>query len=307
MITIYTRTNSPLKKEFWKWVFKKIIRKKTGPDAVFKSLISGLQELNIKFEVNPLKAKYKIIHVLSGVEALKSMLNAKVKKQDFVLIAGPIISVTPEDSNAILTNEEIDIILFPSKWPKDFFCSIKPSLENKIKIWPSGVFCINNPMEKQNKNTILIFIKNIPEKLLQDILQTLDKRGEKYKLLSYGDFNQKEYFEELNKSKFMIYLSPSESQGLALHEAWARNVPTLVWDNQMWQYKEYSWSSEKISCPYLTDECGLTFKDSLDFEEKLNIFLNKLDTFTPRQYNEQNFTNKKTTEIYLEIINNYKK
>jgi len=101
----------------------------------------------------------------------------------------------------------------------------------------------------------------------------------------------------------MIYLVESESQGLALAEAWLRNVPTFVWNRGYWQYGNYSWRDDKISAPYLTDECGLFFRDYNDFKEKLPLFLTKLSQFQPRKYALNNFIDVITTRKYLEIIN----
>ena len=87
----------------------------------------------------------------------------------------------------------------------------------------------------------------------------------------------------------MIYLSVSESQGLAMFEAWARNVSTLVWEKGEYEGDGKSISG-KISAPYLTDQVGLAFSSVEDFSRQLEVFLKF--GFNPRKYVEENFSNK---------------
>ena len=100
----------------------------------------------------------------------------------------------------------------------------------------------------------------------------------------------------------MIYLSESESQGLALQEAWIRNVPTLVWDGGYWQCGKYKWQGSS-SAPYLTKDCGMFFKGKEDFINKFETFLKNLPNFQPREYSLENFTDETATKNYLKIIN----
>ena len=93
----------------------------------------------------------------------------------------------------------------------------------------------------------------------------------------------------LANSKFMVYLTESESQGIALHEAWMAGVPTLVWNRGFYFYKGYRWQDEKIPAPYLTPECGSFFKDEIDFENRLGVFLKDYQNFAPRPYSLLNF------------------
>ena len=64
------------------------------------------------------------------------------------------------------------------------------------------------------------------------------------------------YVRELSSSFLCFYLSDRpESQGLALQESWAMNVPTAV----LWQerFSNLNFSSKASSAPYLNDETGV--------------------------------------------------
>ena len=106
MISIYTRSNNLLTKEFWKWALRRALKKHTGPDAVLKSLIRGLEAHEINFELNPIVPKYAFIHVLSGTTVLSERIRKKLNNQ--TLIAGPTITTSPLDHDFLLCNKKID-------------------------------------------------------------------------------------------------------------------------------------------------------------------------------------------------------
>lgn len=295
MITIYTHTNNPLKKEFWKWTLKKISRKYSGPDGVLDSFKRGLIELDIPFEINPIKPQYKNIHVLSGIEILKERIQKK--KHEEVLVAGPTIALTPLDNNELLLDQNIDIVLTPSLWVKNFYVSLAPILENHIYQWPAGV---KIPKQKTDKSgNVLVYKKNINASIYINIITILKENNIQFETIEYGNYSHKEYIEKLKKTPFVIYLQSSESQGLALQEAWAYNVPTLVYKNTTWSYRGYVWNDEKISAPYLTEETGLFFD--------LNSFLKdftaiKGKRLNPQKYCSEQLSDTKSVEILFDII-----
>jgi hypothetical protein len=122
----------------------------------------------------------------------------------------------------------------------------------------------------------------------------------KFTVLEYGQFKQAEYFSLLAQCRFEIYLSESESQGLAMFEAWARNIPTLVWERGFWQTEKYYWQGMTAS-PYLSDKAGMRFADFAEFQRIFREFVTR--PFSPRDYVSENFTNAICAKKYLEILN----
>jgi len=292
---------------FYLW-FKNYIRNHffhyEGPAAVLGSLLRGFDKLKIDYQLNPkLQDISDIVCVISGVGALKWAIKAKKGGKIKKIIAGPNIVITPEDAGSILLNEAIDLVIVPSQWVKDFYASFKPGFGERIGVWAAGV---ENPKDFQEKprERCLIYKKNVDENLFNFILKYLKSQSIEYKTIKYGKYKREEYFDLLEKVKFAIFLSKSESQGLALQEAWMRNVPTLVWNRGYWQYKKYKWQGSS-SAPYLTEDCGIFFKDRNDFKNKFNIFIKNLSNFKPRKYSLENFTDEITAKNYLKIINNY--
>ena len=188
------------------------------------------------------------------------------------------------------------------KFQRDFAWYPRESaFRNKIRVWAAGVEVC--PESKEKREGCLIYKKSVDENLFNFVIKYLKSQNINYKIIKYGKYKKERYFEMLNKVKFMIYLSQSESQGLALEEAWIRDVPTLVWNRGYFEYKK---TGKKffgnVSAPYLTKECGMFFKNKGDFAEKLDFFVRNLSGFKPRDYSLKNFTDEISAKNYLKVI-----
>ena len=308
MLKITLLTLSPdvsFLKRFYFW-FRKYIKNHFfhygGPSAVLESLIRGFNILNIDYQLNPkTKDISGIVCVISGVDALEWAIKAKKQSKIKKIIAGPNIIITPKDAGSILLDETIDLIIVPSQWVKDFYVSFSQGFDEKIRVWPAGIeIC---PESNEKRKGCLVYKKDVDEKLFKLIIKYLKSKNIDYKIIKYGRYRKEKYFGLLNKVEFIIYLQEVESEGIALLEAWVRNVPTLVWNQGYFEYKNVNKKVfGNISAPYLTEECGMFFKDFNGFKEKLPIFLNNTNQFKSREYVVNNFSNKIVSKNYLKII-----
>ncbi|MDI6883461.1 MAG: hypothetical protein QMC93_03320 [Patescibacteria group bacterium] len=273
-----------------------------GPSAVLESLLRGFHTLGVDYQVNPgAKEVSNMVCVISGINALRWAIGAKKKGKIKKIIAGPNLVITPNDTDGILLDETIDLVVVPSEWIENFYASFKPEFDKKIRVWAAGV---ENPWRFQEKprEGCLVYKKRVDDNLFNFVIHHLKSQNIDYKLIKWGRYKKERYFDLLNKAEFMIYLSESESQGIALQEAWMRNVPTLVWNRGYWEWKDYEWQ-ESSSAPYLAEDCGMFFKDKEDFVNKFNTFIKNLSNFKPREYSLKKFTDEISASNYLKIIN----
>lgn len=300
------KTEPQVKKFFSRESCKRIVRgltkKKRGPGGVTASVIRGLNILSVPHKINPLSDEIgvgDIILVNESLEALRETIHLYGGKNK--LIAGPNLILTPFDDQGIICHKDIGTLLQPSEWTKDFLVSLDPKLEHKIKVWPAGV---SVPEQENQKRTIdvLLYVKDKKDKkLIQESKDLLSEKGLYFEILIYGHFKQHEYFEKLNTSRMLLYLGTSESQGLALQEAWARDVPTLVLCQHSFNYKNHTFVAEKVSAPYLDGASGLFFtKENL--RETFLTFWNRIHTFTPRDYVIKNLSDEVCTRKLLELL-----
>jgi len=297
-------TKSPhthiLSLENYKRIIKHILNKKRGPSSVTASLMRGLKEINYDFKLNPNLKEIKdsdTLFVNESLEALKWSLDFKTNNK---IVAGPNLVVMPSDNNSVICNDKINIILEPSEWVKKLISSLKPEMDSKIKTWPAGVSIPK--LNEVEKKYYLIYLKNIQDqKLIGDIKNKLNENKLPYKIIKYGNFKQEKYFEELEKSLGLIYLAKTESQGLALQEAWVRNVATMVLENNIFQHDSITFKDDGMAAPYLNEQTGLFFNPE-NFQERLQEFIINLEKYTPREYVIGNLSDKVCAEKFLDII-----
>lgn len=281
---------------------------KGGPEIVQINLIAGLQRLGYKTLVSPpgfLISSW--VGVLSDlVYALPWALQAKKKGRISYLVAGPNLVVSPDDHEKILLSPEIDKIVVPSQWVKDYYSSVAPSIHNRIHIWPVGIDTVRlRPVKEQKRNIILVYQKNAPQEILNSVLEKLKHASQEYKILVYGQYSHEDYLKLLSMAKALILLSQSESQGIAMFEAWSYDVPVLAWDRGYWvgacSNGTRRWDGAS-SAPYLTNQSGMRFTSKQDFPMVFQAFIENIDLFSPREYVLQNFTLEICAQRYLDLF-----
>ena len=296
MISIYTRTCNPLKTEFWKYTLKKILGRYSGPDAVLDSLVRGLTNAGVTFEVNPFRPRFKTVHVLAGIDALKDAIRLKRLEKIEKLLAGPALVINPTQHQSLIASPEIDLILQPAQWVKSYFISKNPSLEQRIRIWPAGSRVPE--VASSRSGPWIIYSKNYGASELPQIKKTMKDAGIPFEILEYGSFSRKDFYKKLETASGMVYLSRSESQGIALQEAWIRNVPTLVLQSTQMVYGTDTWPDRQINAPYLRGELGAFFE-----VYQLADMIEKTKQLKPAETARALFSDQATTKIYLDILN----
>lgn len=291
MLTIYTHSRSPFHREFWKYLARRILRKYSGPDAVLDSLRRGMIEVGETFILNPNRPGENKVLVLSGTSVLRTMIEHKKAGRITLLAAGPNIVTHPNEEDRLLCDKSIDIVLVPSEWVADLWRIGAPELAHRIRVWPAGV----KPSSASRRTGLpIIYDKIGAHNSLFDIQRVI---GE-HRLFTYGKFKRQEYLKALADAPYLIYLSPSESQGLALQEAWAHDVPTLVKHSTKWQHGKRTWEAPKINCPYLTPELGMVFSTT----GELPIMVSEVETLHPKEYCDQNLSDQASARILLSYL-----
>lgn len=292
MISIHTHSTKIYHLERWRYLIsRRLLNKQRGPDAVRDSLIRGLQDLKIDFKLNP-KQPSEVAIVLSGVCALKQLIKCKESGITKSLIAGPNMVAHPREANGIMLSKEIDVVLVPSKWVADLYAEVVPELTSKVKVWPSGVSISGS---STRRGSPIIYDKLGDKELVSKIQQIL---GVSTTVFSYGSFNQRNYLNALSKAPYLVYLAKSESQGLALQEAWAHDVPTLVNKSTHWEADVLSWDAPQINCPYLTPELGTVFENI----EELPIMIEHTSSLHPKHYCDEHLSDRASVQKLLSFI-----
>ena len=281
-------------------------KKYGGHYAVTRSLVEGLIKNNITFNYNPSRKKDiadKVI-VLAGMERLKDMVELKRKGKIKTLFAGPNIFESPLEENGLLMDPAIDKCIVPSEWIRSFFIQEAQTLQDKVEIWHAGVDTEYwKPVVGQKRNKVIVYWKTEAEDYYRSVCDLLRDYDYEPATIKYGSYSIEEYKELLNQSLFIVFISRSESQGIAMAEAWSMDVPVYAWDPGKLDYKNRNYR-EVTSCPYLTDEAGLKWTDVNELKELLGKTKNSGCSFQPRKYALRFFTDEHTS---AELVSKFRR
>ena len=274
-----------------------------GHFAVTRSLIQGLKNQDFKFNYNPpVYLLNETCVVLSGVDTLRYAIDQKKRGKIKLLIAGPNIITVPSEVDGLITSDEVDICLVPSIWVKKKYAIIAPQLNNRLIIWQAGVDANYWYPSYSTQKNYLLYIKGAAGKELgKKYIKEFNRIGVDYKVITYGEYSLAEYKILLNESKLMIVLGGTESQGLAFAEAWAMNVPTLIYFVDTWTSYDGTiyWAQ---AAPCLSNATGAYFTNVAELFDLLNDIDSGKIKYSPREWVLNQMTDEVCAKLLLEKI-----
>jgi hypothetical protein len=269
-----------------------------------RSVVEGLETIGADFNYDPrsLSRLARIVYAPAN-EALRQAAELKRRNRIDFLVAGPSNALFPEEADNILWQPEIDLLIEPSEWVRDLFRTIAPALVPKIRICSAGVDPdVWMPTDAAVESRALVYWKSGDEAFCGDVERILQAQGLTPIVLRYGHYTPSEYKRALDDSVVAVFLSAFETQGLALAEAWAMDVPTLVWDPRA----EASWRGRSFasgsSAPYLSSITGLSWTSIEELTQTLDHALRHIEEFHPRAWVLGNMTDARCSRTLFEII-----
>ena len=224
-------------------------------------------------------------------------------------IFGPHFSVFPELHQMNIINKSNVIYIQPSKWVVELWKYFPHCKNIKIISLPFGVETnkFNEIKPFIDRTKVFIYCKRRDPNELNLIKKILSDRNIEYKIFDYlQKYNENEYINYLQNSKYGVWLDAHESQGFALQEALSCNVPLFVWNIKSMK-QEYGSSYNDIpatTIPYWDERCGEFFYNTTELEDRFNLFLSKLETYKPREYILENLSMEVCEKKLIEVIQN---
>jgi hypothetical protein len=138
---------------------------------------------------------------------------------------------------------------------------------------------------------------------IEPILQDLADRGLRTEVIRYGQYHHQTYASMLLRSRSLLFLCEHETQGMAYQEALACNVPVLAWDNGYWlDPQRPAFEPDPVpatSVPYFDPSCGERFRNLEDYRSVVPRFLDRLESYRPRDYVEEHLSLTGSARRYL--------
>ena len=229
-ITLLTRTPRKFGRDIYGGDVS-IGRGPSGPRFMAEGLINGLDQIQAEYVVDPVgrRGLTRLVGAYWGFDTLEWAVSNR--KRIDVLAAGPFIAYLP--SEADIDWAKVDRVVVQAAWVRDMYVHDMPELEGKIAIWPSGVDTDLWQPGGPKTTDLIIYDKRMDPDFLIAVERTAERAGLSFTTLHYGSHTPQEYADALRQSRAVIFLSSSEYQPLALFEAWSCDIPTLVWDRQL--------------------------------------------------------------------------
>ncbi len=279
-----------------------------GHYALVRSVVEGLREIGADFNFNPASraALARIVYAPANEALLQAMALKRAGAIDF-LAAGPVNALFADDCDGILQRPELDLAIVPSEWTIDFYRGV-PALVAKSRVCPCGVDVTAwTPGGSPKERAAVVYWKSGDERFCEDVEAIVRRCGlEPLRVRSrHGEhnlFTPETLRAMFDRSIFAVFLSTFETQGIALAEAWAMNVPTIVWDprgDAEWRGRHFTSGS---SAPYLTPATGIAVRDTAGLEPAIRQALATLGGFRPREWVLANMTDAICSKRLYELI-----
>jgi len=267
----------------------------SGPKKVVENLIKGLDILGYPYVINKGLDSCQRLWIHDDTIALKKVapLPPEIK-----VVAGPNLYNLPKNIPSDLDLKRV-VYLQPSPWAKKFWEYFG---FNKcvLDVWPTGIDTEKFKPFNEKKEFVLVYFKFRLESELKGAKKILEKRGLNYKIIEYGKYKNMDYQNLLRKTRYIIWLGITESQGIALAEALSADIPILIWDvkymgqsvsriisNFTKEEKDYQ---NTTSAPYFDDSCGVKIKEASELEKAVEYMEKNLNKFQPRKYILENLS-----------------
>ena len=293
-------------------VIRRLVRGKPlpgGQKMVFLNLLQGMRQLGVPMRINDYRFAKRNPSSLACIIGKPNVLGKMAWRNP--ILFGSATTSHPIDDPDLFDRLPVRKALVPGPWSKEMFQSL---WGDRVDVWPVG---IDTDLWRPSANKtvdVLIYDKVRWEhdwyesELLQPIRDRLKQGGYSFSEIRYGFYRPQELEMRLAESRAMIFLCEHETQGLAYQQALSCNVPVFAWDRGgPWQdptYYPHRVVFESVSSvPYWDSRCGLTFKDTAQFQARWGEFWEGVrgNAFTPRDYVLENLTLRHCAQTYLDI------
>jgi hypothetical protein len=226
------------------------------------------------------------------------------------LIIGPNTHVSPLECGPVESLLKADAILCPSPWVVELQRQLAGDIPLPLRVWTAGTdtdFWRPTRPAKQ-RSPLLLYVKTESTALVEETVRVLQSTGKKVITMVYGHHRRDSYREALDQCSAVVYLGGSESQGLALQEAWSMDCATYVFSPASAVVRFPSdrgpihlAQGHFSPAPYLTRSCGQFWSTGEELAYRLDV--SQEEGLRPREWVLANMTLIQAAQRYLSLLN----
>lgn len=252
-----------------------------GPKVGINSTYKSIEEFNVVRRYNPDWSGEKIWIPAGRLNRAPHLPH--VPSNGCQIVYGPNIHIEDMANKPYLDHKEVTFLV-PCEWVAK--ASKKYLPQANTVVFPYGIEIPKLDL-LSNAEVIIVYIKNEKnrtklEKEVQIVKDFAKSNGLTIKFFEYGQYKKSHFLDSLKTAKFAVWFGQTESQGIALLEAWSYDVPTLVRRKDSWLDPDGE-VFMAAAAPYLNSRRGeYTKTESLTVSD-LENFVARLHEFDPRQ------------------------
>ena len=265
---------------------------------------SGIHRKNLNFILNCKKIEFTIVNHVNDIDNLNISDYDAVyspcepidisKYPNTKFIFGPQFSVFPDVKLMYIKSDKSAFNLL-SDWVINIWSKFALCDNLRLVKLPFGVdteiFTDNKP--NTERTNVIVYFKHRNPLDLHIIENFLIQKSITYTVFSYDNrYVEQDYINNLQNSKYCIWVDAHESQGFALQEALSCNVPLLVW-GVTYMSQEYGQNYENFlatTTSYWDEKCGEIFYNADELETTFNKFINNIENYKPREFILENLS-----------------
>ena len=283
---------------------------------VFLNLMTGLDRVGIPYRVNDYRYMRANIGELSFLIGKPHVL--KAFPANAPLLFGPSIYNHPIDDEHLPYRHAVRQVLVPSAWVQAMFSKVWPGL---VTAWPVGIDTerwVPAPSTAKDID-ILVYDKifrgrdKFESEIVNPLLEEFRRRGLTVARLRYGSYFERQFLALSRRARSMVYFSRHETQGIALQQTLASDVPVFGWDpGGEWQSLEYLLRGVRYgpvtSLPYWDDRAGVKFATAQEMLPAFDEFWRGVQSgsFAPRvMIMDRKLTLESCAQAYADLADKY--
>tara|TARA_B100000945_G_C20373958_1_gene593578 strand:- start:406 stop:1407 length:1002 start_codon:yes stop_codon:yes gene_type:complete len=269
-----------------------------GPHKRINNLIKSFYDE----EVSMNKYKFNNTYIVNFDTKSEIILNELANNSNNKILVGPLFNLEFQKKLITYTNKfsNVKMLVASNQAYKNIVEELKFDVDpNNVLICPSGVISQKELDKNKNiterKDKCLIYFKNRSNKELKQITDFLESRNIIYEIFDYGSYKNKKLKKASKEYKFGIYLAGVESQGFAVQEMMACNLPLYAWDDLKYNTErlETYYQGKGLtgsSLTYWQEENGFVVYSYSEFINYFDEFLSKVSDFKPYKIIEEQLT-----------------
>ena len=199
--------------------------------------------------------------------------------------------------------KRFDRYIVPSLWVKKKYAEYTELSHATIDVWPAGIdTAVWTKTTSNAKPKVLVYFKSREQSELDNVTKVLDQNSIDFKVLKYGDYDEKDLYTACIECNCCILLTGTESQGIAYMQILSMGLPIYVINKSKFDYfgKYKETPVDSTSVPYFDKSCG--FVDNSFIEDNFLRFLSSLSDFDPFSFIRERFTTKRCAKEYIDIL-----